>query len=101
MSELDNEELIATRRLNGLEDNLFKENKKMKLKDILDMEEYLKERIESVDKIYNEMLTDIGGIKIINVSGLNKKEKEEVINKRNCLLVQKQCYQEILEKIQE
>ena len=27
MSNLDNEELIATRRLNGLEDNLFKENK--------------------------------------------------------------------------
>ena len=25
MSELDNDELIATRRLNGLEDNLFKE----------------------------------------------------------------------------
>lgn len=26
MSDLDNEELIATRRLNGLEDNLFKED---------------------------------------------------------------------------
>ena len=26
MSELDNDELIATRRLNGLNDNLFKES---------------------------------------------------------------------------
>lgn len=68
--------------------------------EIKKLEKYLKERVESVDKSYNEMLTDIRGIKIINVSGLNKKEKEEVINKRNCLLVQKQCYQEILEKIQ-
>ena len=31
--------------------------------EIKELEKYLKERIESVDKIYNEMLTDIGGIK--------------------------------------
>ncbi len=59
--------------------------------------EKLEARIESVEKCYEELLTDIGGIKIINVTGLSKKEKEEVINKRNCLLVQKHCYQEILE----
>lgn len=59
--------------------------------------EKLEERIKAVDKCYNELLTDVGGIKIINVTGLTKKEKEEIINKRNCLLVQKYCYEEILE----
>jgi len=28
---------------------------------------------------------------------MSKKEKEEFTNKRNCLLVQKHCYEEILE----
>lgn len=59
--------------------------------------EKLEERIKAVDKCYNELLTDVGGIKIINVTGLTKEEKEEIINKRNCLLVQKYCYEEILE----
>ena len=59
--------------------------------------EKLEERIKAVDKCYNELLTDVGGIKIINVTGLTKKEKGEIINKRNCLLVQKYCYEEILE----
>lgn len=59
--------------------------------------EKLEERIKAVDKCYNELLTDIGGIKVIYVTGLTKKEKEEIINKRNCLLVQKYCYEEILE----
>ena len=63
------------------------------------IEQYLNKRIKDIEKCYNEMLTDIGGIKIINITGLSKKEKEEVINKRNCLLVQKHCYQEILEKL--
>ncbi len=58
--------------------------------------EKFEKRIESVEKCYEELLTDIGGIKIINVTGLSKKEKEEVINKRNCLLIQKHCYEEIL-----
>lgn len=61
--------------------------------------EYLNKRIADTVKCYNEMLTDIGGMKILNITGLSKKEKEEVINKRNCLLVQKYCYQEILDKI--
>lgn len=59
--------------------------------------EKLEERIKSVEQCYDELLTDVGGVKIINVTGLSRKEKEEVINKRNCLLVQKHCYQEILE----
>lgn len=58
--------------------------------------EKLEEKIMIIDKLYDEMLTDVGGIKIINVTGLSRKEKEEVTNKRNCLLVQKHCYEEIL-----
>ena len=68
--------------------------------EIINIQKYLENRIKSVDKCYEELLTDIGnGIKIINVTGLSKKEKEELINKRNCLLVQKHCYNEILEFI--
>lgn len=57
---------------------------------------YLEKRIKSVDKCYNKLLTDVGGVKIINVTGLDRKEVQEVINKKNCLLVQKYCYEEIL-----
>lgn len=64
------------------------------------LRDYLKSRIQSVDCCYEKLLTDIGGVKIINTSGLSRKEKEEVINKRNCLLVQKQCYVEILDLIE-
>ena len=67
-----------------------------------ELAEYLKERIESVNRCYEKELPlmDVGdGHKVINISGLSKKEKEEVINKRNCLLVQEHCYQEILDKI--
>lgn len=61
---------------------------------------YLEERIKSVDKCYDELLTDVGGVKIINVTGLDRKEVQEFINKRNCLLVQKYCYEEILKFVE-
>ena len=68
----------------------------------MDIIEYLEKRIEDVDKVYDTLLTDLGnGIKVINVTGLSRKEKEEAVNKRNCLLVQKHCYEEILEKMKE
>ena len=38
-------------------------------------------------KLLDEMVDK--SIGMINVSYLNKKEREEVLNKRNCLLVQK------------
>lgn len=60
----------------------------------------IQDRIKLVDKCYEGLLTDIGGIKIINVSGLSKKEKEEVINKRNCLLVQKATFEEVLQELE-
>lgn len=65
----------------------------------MDLKKYLEDRIKSVDETYEKELPliDLGeGHKVINVSYLSKKEKEKVINKRNCLLVQKATYQEIL-----
>lgn len=60
--------------------------------------EYLGERIKSVDKCYDELVKPYYDEKlnIINTSFMSKKEKEEFVNKRNCLLVQKHCYEEIL-----
>lgn len=59
--------------------------------------EKLEEKNRNINKLLDEMVTDMGkGIKIINVTGLTRKEKEEVVNKRNCLLVQEYCYEEIL-----
>ena len=68
------------------------------------LKKYLEDRIKSVDETYERELPlmDVGeGHKVINISYLSKKEKEDVINKRNCLLVQKATYQEILEVLNE
>lgn len=70
----------------------------------MDLKKYLKDRIKSVDETYERELPlmDLGeGHKVINISYLSKKEREEVINKRNCLLVQKATYQEILARLEE
>ena len=65
----------------------------------MDLKKYLEDRIKSVEETYERELPmlDLGdGHKIICVSHLSRKQKEDVINKRNCLLVQKATYQEIL-----
>ena len=61
--------------------------------------EKLEERIQSVEKCYQDLIKPYYDKKlnIVNTSFMIKKEKEEFTNKRNCLLVQKHCYQEILE----
>lgn len=57
----------------------------------------LEDKIVIINKLLNEMLTELkDGTKIINITGLSKKEIEETANKRNCLIVQKYCYEEIL-----
>lgn len=58
--------------------------------------DYLKSRVQSVDKCYKELVEPYQTSYGINVSLMSKKEKEEFTNKRNCLLVQKHCYEEIL-----
>lgn len=52
----------------------------------------------SVEKCYQDLIKPYYDKKlnIINTSYMSKKEKEEFINKRNCLLVQKYCYDKIL-----
>jgi len=58
----------------------------------------IKERIKSVEKCYEDLIKPYYDKEadIINVSFMSKREKEEFINKRNCILVQKHCYKEIL-----
>ena len=63
----------------------------------------IKERMEQNKKVYDEemkpYMIEVGnGEKVLNVTGLNKKEKEELINKRNCLLVQIKTYEMLLEE---
>lgn len=65
---------------------------------IIAITDYLKSRIQSVDTCLNKLVDQ--NIGMINVSGLSKKEKEKVVNQRNCLLVQKHCYNEILELLE-
>lgn len=49
--------------------------------------EKIDNQVERIEKLLDEMVDK--SIGMINVSYLNKKEREEVLNKRNCLLVQK------------
>ena len=62
---------------------------------------YLGERIKSVEQCYQNLIEPYYDEKlnVINTSSMTKKEKEEFINKRNCLMVQKYCYEEILKFI--
>ena len=59
---------------------------------------YLEKRIADVEKAHSELIKPYYDEKlgIINVSLMNRKEKEEFINARNCLLVQQACYDEII-----
>ena len=61
--------------------------------------EKLEEKMKSVEKCYQDLIKPYYDEKLnmINVSFMSRKEKEEFTNKRNCLLVQKHCYAEILE----
>ena len=63
----------------------------------------IKERMEQTKKVYDEemkpYMIEVGnGEKVLNVTYLSKKEKEELINKRNCLLVQIKTYEMLLEE---
>lgn len=97
----DTDSLIAFKE--SIYEKTVKENIELKKKveqletDKQKLIEKLEKKIKNIDKLLDEMITDMGdGIKIINLTGLTRKEKEEVVNKRNCLLVQKYSYKEIL-----
>lgn len=79
----ENEELkdidLTTVHIKGVCDE--KDRWRNKIKEKID------NQVERIEKLLDEMVDK--SIGMINVSYLNKKEREEVLNKRNCLLVQK------------
>lgn len=72
----------------------------VKIKTLEELINYLKTRIEDAQKTYDELVAPYKTEYGIVISYMKKKEKEEFINKRNCLLIQKYSYEEILNKIQ-
>lgn len=62
-----------------------------------DLDSYITNRISSIDKLLDDMIDK--SIGCINVTGLTKKEKEEVITKRNSLLVQKATIMQLKEDL--
>lgn len=69
----------------------------IKFKDKNDNEYTIKQKNNShYYLIIRENGKDDERLNMINVSFMSRKEKEEFTNKRNCLLVQKHCYAEIL-----
>ena len=62
---------------------------------------YLEKRIDDVEKAHDELIKPYydENLNIINVTLMSKKEKEEFVNARNCLLVQQACYGEVIEFI--
>ena len=93
MSELDNEELIATRRLHGLNDNLFKEGNDTNVGSMT--EEAFNELIDNFEVVAHLTMYGRKGIKE-NVKKLQAriKELEEENKKKQVLLV---CAEEIIE----
>ena len=63
----------------------------------------IKKRLEQTKKVYEDEMkpywVEVGDKeRVLNVSYLSKKEKEELLNKRNCLLVQIATYEDLLEE---
>lgn len=58
----------------------------------------IKERIEQTKKVYEEEMKPYQREYGLDVTYLSKEEKEELINKRNCLLVQIKTYEMLLEE---
>lgn len=58
---------------------------------------YINERLDLINKLLEDMIDK--STSCINVSYLSKKEKEELINKRNCLIVQRATLQQVKEEL--
>ena len=74
-------------------------NENKNITNFAELGKYLKIRIENVKTSYETLVKPYRTEYGINVSLMTRKEKEEFINKRNCLIVQQHCYQEILNQI--
>ena len=62
----------------------------------------IEKRLKTTENVYHrefdKYIVDLGeGHKVFNASLLSKKEKEKVLNERNCLLVQMEVYRDLLE----
>lgn len=59
----------------------------------------IKEHLKSVEKVYEREMKPYQKEYGLDVTYLSKKEKEELINKRNCLIVQMETYKQLLGEI--
>ena len=84
--KLPNDEAIDT-VLQALDNSITKDK----------IKEKIEEQTKRIDKLLEDVVDKSTGC--INVSYLSKKEKEEIINKRNCLLVQKATLQQMGEEL--
>lgn len=68
---------------------------------MVELRDKLQERIRDVREVYEK---EVGCYKdakygFLNVSALSKEEKNELLNKRNCLVVQMNVYEEVISYI--
>lgn len=77
----------------GLENNKLKEELNRSIKP-----EVIEEKIKICEQVYEKEMKPYQRDYGIDVSMLNKKEKAELVNKRNCLLVQIETYKSLLNK---
>ena len=77
-------------------------------KDIAKIQKYIQEKyisrdeitkaLEVCEKVYEEEMGPYQREYGLDVTYLNKKEKAELVNKRNCLITQMETYKQILKK---
>ena len=58
----------------------------------------IRKHLESVEKVYEEEMKPYQKEYGLDVTYLSKKEKAELVNKRNCLIVQMETYKQLLEE---
>lgn len=100
--ELEKSEVEAIRILMTKFEQLQKENAELrKLADHYIHKDKIKEKIEEQIKRINKLLDEMKdkSTGFINVTYLSKKEKEEVITKRNSLIVQRATLQQVKEEL--
>ena len=68
---------------------------------MVELREKLQERIKGVNEVYEKEVGCYRDTKygFLNVSALSKEQQNELLNKRNCLIVQKNVYEEVISYI--
>lgn len=67
-----------------------------------EVKKFLQKRISDTNICYGKLVEPYTDkeLGVINISCMSRKEKEEFVNQRNCLLVQRSCYGEVLDFIE-